>query len=70
MTPIDGAPRDFLEAGEIEKLLTAARKGRHGARDFLLVLLAFRHGLRVSELIDVRLSDLDLESTCAGSRVV
>jgi integrase len=31
-------------------------------RDFALVLLAFRHGLRVSELIDIRMADLDLES--------
>jgi integrase len=40
--------------------LTAARKGTHGPRDFLLALLAYRHGFRVSELIDVRLEELEL----------
>jgi type 1 fimbriae regulatory protein FimB len=57
---VDGRKRDFLTEGEMNHLLTAARRGRHGARDYLMVLLTFRHGLRVSELIDIRLRDLDL----------
>jgi len=38
-----------------------------------MVLLTYRHGLRVSELIDIRLADLDLDSgrihvrRCKGS---
>ena len=54
--------KDFLTAAEIEEFLTAARKGTHGPRDFLLALLAYRHGFRVSELIDVRLEELDLKT--------
>lgn len=54
--------RNFLTDAEIKKLLAAARLGRYGTRDYLLVLLAYRHGLRVSELIDIRTSDLDLET--------
>jgi len=47
---------------EVKRLLDAARRGRHGTRDHLMVLLAYRHGLRVSELIDIRLRDLDLDA--------
>jgi type 1 fimbriae regulatory protein FimB len=34
----------------------------HDLRDYLLMLMTYRHGLRVSELIDIRLKDLDLET--------
>ena len=59
---IDDRPKDFLTEAEIADFLKAARKGRHGVRNYAMVLLAFRHGLRVSELIDMRMSDVDLDS--------
>jgi type 1 fimbriae regulatory protein FimB len=68
---VDRRVKDFLTDAEIEEFLTAARKGTHGPRDFLLALLAYRHGFRVSELIDVRLEELDLKTArllCAGSK--
>src|SRR5689334_9006153 len=45
-------PREYLTAQEVEKLMTAAksRAGRHGHRDATAILIAYRHGLRVSEL--------------------
>ena len=52
--------RNFLGQAEIERLLQAARAGRHGARDHLLVLMLFRHGLRVSEAVALRRADVDL----------
>lgn len=60
---IDAHAKNFLTESEMKKFLGAARKGRHSIRDFCLMLVAYRHGLRVSELIDIRLKDLDLETS-------
>lgn len=60
---IDQTENNFLTESEMKKFLDAARKTRHGIRDYCLMLMAFRHGLRVSELVDIRLKDLDLETS-------
>ena len=57
--------RDYLGQAQIDQLLAAAKKGRHGVRDYLLIMMMFRHGLRVSEAIGLRRKDVDL----AQSRV-
>ena len=41
-------------------MLTALKANRHGLRDWLIGLLIYRHGLRVSEACDLRWDDLDL----------
>jgi type 1 fimbriae regulatory protein FimB/type 1 fimbriae regulatory protein FimE len=53
---------DFLSRAELRRLFDAARAGRHAERDLLLVMMAYRHGLRASELVGVRRSDLDLDA--------
>jgi integrase len=42
------------------KLLTVLKSNRHGHRDWLIALLIYRHGLRVSEACDLRWDDIDL----------
>ena len=53
-------PREYLTEKEIEQLMDAARQNRWGHRDATAILLAYRHGLRASELVNVRWDDLDL----------
>jgi type 1 fimbriae regulatory protein FimB/type 1 fimbriae regulatory protein FimE len=54
--------REHLTEREVEKLVEAAKNNRHGHRDSTMVLIAFRHGLRASELVDLRWDQVDLEN--------
>jgi type 1 fimbriae regulatory protein FimB/type 1 fimbriae regulatory protein FimE len=46
--------REYLTEVEVERLIKAAKANRHGQRDAAMILLAFRHGLRAAELVDLR----------------
>ena len=52
-------PREYLTEVEIERLMDAARQNRWGHRDATAILLAYRHGLRASELVALRWDDID-----------
>jgi integrase len=53
-------PREYLTAGEVEKLAKAARNdGRYGHRDATLILVAYRHGLRATEICDLEWSQVE-----------
>jgi site-specific recombinase XerD len=54
--------REYLTAEEIAKLLSASKTSRNPERDYAIILLAFRHALRVSELCSLKLSDVNLEA--------
>jgi len=54
--------REYLTATEVEALMESARQvGRHGHRDMTLIMLAYRHGLRVAELVALRWEQVDLK---------
>ncbi len=54
--------REHLTPTEVDALIEAAKDtGRHGHRDATLILLAYRHGLRVSELVALRWDQIDLK---------
>ncbi len=54
--------RSYLTEDEVDRLMSVAKKSRNGTRDHLMILMAFRHGLRVSELVDLRWSDIDFKA--------
>src|ERR1041384_8614337 len=56
-------PREYLTEAEVDNLIKAARKrGRWGHRDATMILVAFRHGLRVSELVSLRWDQIDFDA--------
>jgi len=55
-------PKNFLTEAEVDRFLQAAKSGRHGIRDHLMMLLMYRHGLRETELCRLTVSSLDLET--------
>jgi len=59
---IDQRSREYLTVEEINRLLDAAKEiGRHGMRDWLLILLAYRHGLRVGEVTNLKWDQVDFK---------
>ncbi|WP_218932247.1 tyrosine-type recombinase/integrase [Adhaeretor mobilis] len=55
-------PREYLTDKEVDRLIRAASKvGRHRHRDSSIILVAYRHGLRVSELVSLQWNVVELE---------
>jgi integrase len=46
--------RENLTETEVERLMAAAKANRYGHCDATMALVAYRHGLRASELVDLR----------------
>jgi integrase len=53
--------REYLTDAEVAKLIEAAKGNRHGHRDATMILMAYRHGFRVSELVDLRWDQIDFD---------
>jgi integrase len=59
---VDVRPREYLSEEEVHRLIQAAKGvGRYGQRDAALILLTYRHGLRVSEVIALQWAVVDLK---------
>ena len=52
-------PREYLTPTEVERLISAARQNRYGHCDATMILIAYRHGLRVAELCALRWDQVD-----------
>ena len=61
-------PREYLTTHEVESLIKAAKEGRHGHRDATMILIMYRHGLRVSEAVTLKWTDIDFKSGVVGVR--
>src|ERR1700735_5481903 len=57
--------REYRTPAEVEKLIKEARQGRYGHRDATLILIAFRHGLRASEICDLEWSQVEFGRSAA-----
>jgi type 1 fimbriae regulatory protein FimB/type 1 fimbriae regulatory protein FimE len=64
----DYRQREYLTEKEIDKLIAAAGESRNPGRDRLLILMAFRHALRVSELVDLRWQQVHLDTATVDIR--
>jgi integrase len=51
--------REYLTEAEVERLLRATKGNRWAHRDATMILVAYRHGLRASELTDLRWDQID-----------
>jgi type 1 fimbriae regulatory protein FimB/type 1 fimbriae regulatory protein FimE len=54
--------REYLTEAEVEGLMTATRKNRWGHRDATMILVAYRHGFRPAELVDLRWDQIEFAS--------
>ena len=54
--------REHLTEAEVERLMKAASGNRYGQRDATMVFVAYRHGLRASELVDLRWVQVDFKT--------
>jgi integrase len=75
VTPIrpsnaDLRTREYLTEAEVERLMATARDNRWGHRDATMILVGYRHGLRVSELVDLRWDQVEFRTAMLHVRRV
>lgn len=66
----DVRTREHLTSSEVSDLIEAARGNRYGHRDATMILVTYRHGLRVAELCDLRWDQIDFNSAVLHVRRV
>src|SRR5215468_12092568 len=60
---VGGRMREYLTEKEVDRLIDAAKDNRWGHRDATAILIAYRHGLRASELVALRWDDIDFRTS-------
>ncbi|MET4320299.1 integrase [Bradyrhizobium sp. RT5a] len=62
--------REYLTDAEVQTLIDVAKANRYGHRDATMILVAYRHGLRASELTDLRWDQIEFSSATLHVRRV
>jgi len=62
--------REYLTPAEVEALIEAAKRNRYGHRDATMILVAYRHGFRPAELVDLRWEQIDFKAAALHVRRV
>ncbi|MGB6399238.1 MAG: tyrosine-type recombinase/integrase [Bradyrhizobium sp.] len=62
--------REYLTDAEVARLTKAAGGNRWGHRDAVMILVAYRHGLRASEIVDLRWDQIDFGAATLAVRRV
>jgi len=62
--------REYLTEAEVERLMEAAKGNRWGHRDATVILVGYRHGLRASELVDLRWDQVEFRTAALHVRRV
>ena len=60
--------REYLTDAEVARLTDAAKGNRWGHRDATMILVAYRHGLRAVELVDLRWDQIDFDTATLAVR--
>jgi type 1 fimbriae regulatory protein FimB/type 1 fimbriae regulatory protein FimE len=62
--------REYLTEAEVQRLMNAAKRNRWGHRDATMILVAYRHGLRASEVVDLRWEQVEFRTATLHVRRV
>jgi integrase len=62
--------REYLTDDEVQTLIDVAKANRYGHRDATMILVAYRHGFRASELTDLRWDQIEFSSATLHVRRV
>src|SRR5947209_3618883 len=62
--------REYLTDAEVGRLTEAAKGNRWGHRDAAMILVAYRHGFRAVELVDLRWDQIDFDTATLHVRRV
>ena len=52
----------FVQYNELEDIISSSKEGEYGIRNYLIIELMYSTGVRVSELVNIKLSDIDFEN--------
>lgn len=52
----------FIQYNELEELLKKSKEGPYGLRNNLIIELLYDSGIRVSELVNIKLNDIDFDN--------